>query len=51
MILVLARWLPLGENAVQLGWLTLLICGVWILVLGLLAREYHAFVNQAPAPA
>ena len=51
MILVLARWLPLGENAVQLGWLTLLICGVWILVLGLLAREYHAFVNQTPAPA
>jgi AAA family ATP:ADP antiporter len=51
MILVLAKWLPLGENAVQLGWLTLLICGVWILVLGLLAREYHAFENQTPASA
>jgi AAA family ATP:ADP antiporter len=51
LILVLARWLPLGENAVQLGWLTLLVCGAWILVLLLLAREYHAFVHQTPVPA
>jgi len=50
-ILVLANWLPLGENAAQLSWLTLLICSAWILVLALLAREYHAFVNQTPAPA
>lgn len=51
LILVLAGWLPLGENAVQLGWLTLLICGSWILVLALLAREYHAFVAETPVPA
>jgi AAA family ATP:ADP antiporter len=51
LILVLANWLPLGENAVQLVWLTLIVCGVWILVLALLAREYHAFVNETPAPA
>jgi len=51
LILVLAKSLPLGENAAQLGWLTLLICGAWILVLALLAREYHAFVTETPAPA
>jgi len=51
LILVLANWLPLGENAAQLGWLTLIICGVWIIVLALLAREYHAFINQAPVSA
>jgi AAA family ATP:ADP antiporter len=51
LILVLAGWLPLGENAMQLGWLTLLICGAWTLVLALLAREYHAFVNEIPVPA
>jgi AAA family ATP:ADP antiporter len=51
LILVFARWLPLGENAVQLSWLTLLICTAWAIVLALLAREYHAFVNQPPVPA
>jgi len=47
LILVLAQWLPLGDNAQHLGWLTLLICGSWIIVLSLLAREYHAFTNPA----
>ena len=42
LILVLAYWLPLGSNAVQLGWLTLLICATWSIILVLLAREYHA---------
>jgi AAA family ATP:ADP antiporter len=51
LILVLAKWLPLGENAMQLGWLTLLICLAWTLVLALLAREYHVFVNETPVPA
>jgi AAA family ATP:ADP antiporter len=51
LILVLAGWLPLGENAMQLGWLTLLICCAWIVVLALLTREYHAFVNETPVPA
>jgi AAA family ATP:ADP antiporter len=51
LILLLAEWLPLGENARELGGLTLLICGAWIIVLALLAREYHAFVNQPAVPA
>jgi len=51
LILLLARLLPLGENAAHLGGLTLLICGAWVVVLALLAREYHAFVNQPAAVA
>lgn len=49
LILLLAAWLPLGENASGLGWLTLLICGSWMLVLALLAREYHALQQALPA--
>jgi AAA family ATP:ADP antiporter len=49
LILLLARLLPLGDNAANLSGLTLLICGAWIVVLALLAKEYHAFVNQ-PVP-
>ena len=51
LILLLARLLPLGDNAANLSGLTLLICGAWIVVLALLAREYHAFVNQPAAVA
>jgi len=51
LILVLAQVLPLGENALNLGWLTLLICSAWAIVLALLAREYHAFVRHQPAAA
>ncbi|MGD2137292.1 MAG: Npt1/Npt2 family nucleotide transporter [Gammaproteobacteria bacterium] len=51
LILVLAKLLPLGENAMNLGWLTLLICSAWALVLALLAREYHGFVNHRPVAA
>ena len=46
LILLLARLLPLGDNAANLSGLTLLVCVVWIAVLALLAREYHAFVKQ-----
>ncbi len=46
LILVLAYWLPLGSNAAQLGWLTLLICATWSIVLILLAREYHAALER-----
>jgi len=47
LILLLAHWLPLGVNAQQLGWLTVLICGAWIVILSMLAREYHAFTTPA----
>lgn len=51
LILVLAHWLPLGSNAAQLGWLTLLICTLWFLILVLLAREYHAALERQQAGA
>jgi len=50
-ILVLASWLPLGTNAAFLSWLTLVICGSWAVVLAMLARHYHAFVQQHPVTA
>ena len=46
LILVLAYWLPLGSNAAQLSWLTLLICATWFIILVLLAREYHAALER-----
>ncbi|MDH3475957.1 MAG: hypothetical protein OEM59_19940 [Rhodospirillales bacterium] len=48
LILLLTQWLPLGLGPAQLGWLTLVICLAWILVIARLAREYASF---APAPA
>jgi AAA family ATP:ADP antiporter len=49
LILVLAYWLPLGSNASRLGWLTLLICATWSMILVLLAREYHAALDLQQA--
>jgi len=46
LILALAALLPLGPNAVQLSWLTLLMCAAWAMVLALLAREYQNFATQ-----
>ena len=46
LILALAYWLPLGSNAAQLSWLTLLICTTWFIILVLLAREYHAALER-----
>ena len=46
LILLLIQWLPLGTGAEQLSWLTLIICGAWVGVLMLLAREYHAYATQ-----
>ena len=51
LILMISHWLPLGDNAVDLSWLTLLICSAWVVVLALLAREHHAFIDRQPAAA
>jgi AAA family ATP:ADP antiporter len=51
LILALAAVLPLGHNAVQLSWLTLLICTAWGVILTLLAREYHHYASRHVMPA
>jgi AAA family ATP:ADP antiporter len=51
LILVLAYWLPLGSNASRLGWLTLLICTAWSIILVLLAREYYVALDRQQAEA
>jgi hypothetical protein len=51
LILALAAVLPLGHNAVQLSWLTLLICTAWGVILALLAREYHHYASRHVMPA
>ena len=40
-----------GDNAEHLSWLTLLICSAWAVVLALLAREDHAFIERQPVAA
>ena len=47
LILVLTQ--VLGVGAVQLGWLTFLICLAWLAVIAALSREYHSFSLQGAA--
>lgn len=51
LILAIAGLLPLGENAARLGWLTVLICSAWLIILSQLAREYHACTNPVAVTA
>lgn len=46
LILLFTAWLPVSLGVAQLSWLTLVICGAWVGVLVLLAREYHAYAAQ-----
>ena len=40
LILISTRWLPTPLSLPQLGWLVLVICAIWLIVLGLLRKEY-----------
>ena len=46
LILLLTQWLPFSISAVQLSWLTLLVCLLWILTIALLAREYRTVISE-----
>ncbi len=46
LILLLTQW---GVGAVQLGWLTFVICLAWIAVIAALSREYNSFALQPAA--
>ncbi len=41
LILIFTRWLPTPLTLPQFGYLVLLICAVWLFVLGLLRKEYQ----------
>ena len=40
LILLLTQWLPWPVGAVQLGWLVLAVCGIWLLTLIAVRGEY-----------
>ena len=40
LILISTRWLPTPLSLPQLSWLVLAICAIWLLVMGLLRKEY-----------
>ncbi len=46
LILLLTQWLPTPFSAVQLSWLTLLVCLLWILTIAWLAREYRVVMAE-----
>ncbi len=46
LILLSTQWLPFSLDVAQLAWITVLICGAWILVLRQLAAEYGTAVTE-----
>ncbi len=50
LILLFTQWLPFSLDVFQLGWVTVTVCALWIVVIGLLAREYRA-VTPITVPA
>jgi len=46
LILLLTQWLPFSISAVQLSWLTLLVCLLWVLTIAWLAREYRGVIRE-----
>ncbi|MDG4866643.1 Npt1/Npt2 family nucleotide transporter [Guyparkeria sp. 1SP6A2] len=47
LILLLTQWLPWGIDAVDLGWLVLVLCLVWIFALSRLGIRYRDILVQA----
>jgi AAA family ATP:ADP antiporter len=50
-ILLSTQWLPIKLTLVQLSWLTLVICGTWIIAIVILRRDYHLVLNSPPRGA
>ena len=51
LILLSTQWLPIKLTLVQLSWLTLVICGTWIVAIVILRRDYHLVLNSPPRGA
>ncbi len=47
LILLFTQWLPFSLEVSALGWITVTICVSWVVIIGLLAREYRV---AAPVP-
>jgi AAA family ATP:ADP antiporter len=45
-ILLVTQWLPVSVGIVQLSWLAMLLCGVWIFLVMALRREYRVVVKN-----
>ena len=50
-ILLLTSWLPVTLEVASLGWLTIVVCAVWMGFIGLLAREYKVRVLRPATTA
>jgi AAA family ATP:ADP antiporter len=46
LILLVTQWLPVSVGIVNLSWLTLFLCGVWIFLVMALRREYKDMVKN-----
>ncbi|MFH2060238.1 MAG: Npt1/Npt2 family nucleotide transporter [Pseudomonadota bacterium] len=45
-ILLVTQWLPVTVGIVNLSWLTIFLCGVWIFIVMALRREYRDMVKN-----
>ncbi len=45
-ILLVTQWLPVSVGIVQLSWLAMLLCGVWVFLVMALRREYRVVVKN-----
>lgn len=48
LILLLTQWLPFSISAVDLSWLTMFFCLLWLGAISLLAREYRLVTQTTP---
>ncbi len=49
LILLLTQWLPIRISTVELSWLTMGICMLWLVAIYLLAREHRLIIQASPA--
>ena len=47
LILVFTRWLPDVVGTAQLSWLTLIICSIWIAIIGFLNNDYKLVLQRS----
>ncbi|MFK8067512.1 MAG: Npt1/Npt2 family nucleotide transporter [Gammaproteobacteria bacterium] len=48
LILLLTQWLPTGISIINLSWVTMFVCALWIGSITLLAREHRLVIKALP---